>query len=367
MTTRTWILGVALGLSLGACGSKKKATEGEGPPPPPTTPTPPPPPVARPSQGALQAMPPLTLPDDPARAAKIDLGHALFFDKRMSVDGSHACYSCHLNEDGLGGHDPIAIGPGDKKLTRHSPALWNLAYHKSGFYWDGRAAQLEDVVKGALGGGNMGVGKDNLEKKTAELAKIAGYAKLWKPAFGDAAPTADQLAQAVADYLRTITCTDTAYDKFAGGDKTALTDAQQRGLDTFLGKGTCSACHTPPYFTIAAMMDGGAYFNAGVGTAGKDEKDIDPGRGGITQKPEEWAAFKVPSLRGVSKSPPYFHDGSQATLEGAVRYMAGGAGPNKNLTALLASKNLTDAEITDLVAFLGGLECKTPLVEPKLP
>ena len=367
MKTRTWILGVALGLSLGAC-SKKKATEDQGaapPTPPPTAPTPPP--VSRPSQGSLQTMPPLTLPDDPARAAKVELGHTLFFDKRMSVDGSRSCYSCHLNEDGIGGHDPIAIGAGDKKLTRHSPTLWNLGYHKSGFYWDGRAATLEDQVKGAWGGGNLGVGKDNLEKKAAEVAKLPGYAALWKPAFGDAPASADLVAQAVADYLRTITCTDTAYDKFAAGDKTALSEPQQRGLDVFLGKGTCSACHTPPHFTIAAMMDGGAYFNAGIGTAGKDEKDIDVGRFTVTQKPEDWASFKVPTLRGVSKSPPYFHDGSVAKLEDAVRYMGNGAGPNKNLTALLASKNLTDAEIADVTAFLGGLECKTLLVEPKLP
>jgi cytochrome c peroxidase len=372
MKTRTWIVGVALGLTLGAC-SKKKAPDDEGTPavkPGPQTPTPPPPPpppVSRPSQGALQAMPALALPDDPARAAKVELGHSLFFDKRLSVDGSLACYSCHLNEDGTGGHDPIAIGAGKKPLTRHAPQLWNLAYHKSGFYWDGRAAQLEDVAKGAWGGGNMGVGKDNLDKKAAEIAKIAGYAKLWKAAFADAPVTADQAAQALAAYMRTITCTDTAYDKFAAGDKAALDESQQRGLDVFLGKGTCSACHTPPYFTIAAMMDGGAYFNAGVGTAGKDEKDVDTGRGGITNKPEDWAAFKVPTLRGVSKSPPYFHDGSAATLDAAVKYMSTGAQANKNLTALLSNKNLTDAEHADLVAFLGGLECKTPLVEPKLP
>ena len=371
MSTRTWILGVALGLSLGACG-KKKDEPAPPPPPPganPTTPGTPgtPPPSARPSQGTLPKMPALALPDDPARDAKVALGHALFFDKRLSVDGSRACYSCHLNEDGLGGHDPIAIGPGDKKLTRHSPTLWNLGFHKTGFYWDGRAATLEDVAKGAWGGGNMAVGKENLEKKAAEIGKIKGYAPLWKAAFGGAPASADQVAQALAAYMRTITCTDTAYDKFAAGDKAALDEAQQRGLDVFMGKGGCTACHTPPTFTISSMMDGGAYFNAGIGIVGKPDAEIDPGRGGITQKPEDWAAFKVPSLRGVSKSPPYFHDGSMAKLEDAVRFMAGGGQPNKNLTALLSPKNLSDAELADVVSFLGGLECKTLLTEPKLP
>src|SRR5687768_5006672 len=117
----------------------------------------------------LPTLPPVPIPpDNPMSDAKTKLGQALFFDKRLSVDGSRACYSCHLNEDGTGGHDPIAVGAGDKVQKRHAPALWNLGYHKSGFYWDGRAAQLEDVAKGAWGGGNMGVGKDNLEKKTAE-------------------------------------------------------------------------------------------------------------------------------------------------------------------------------------------------------
>ncbi len=375
MDHRTWIVGVALGLGLGACSKAKPSKEGEPPvkpgpgtaAPTPTPTPPPPPPVSRPSQGKVPSLPALTQPDDPARAAKIELGHALFFDKRMSVDGSRACYSCHLNENGLGGADPIAIGAGDKKLTRHSPVLWNLAYHDGGFYWDGRAATLEDQAKGAWGGGNLGVGKDNLDKKAAELAKIKGYAPLWKAAFGDAAPVADHVAQALAAYERTITCTDTAYDKFAAGDKAALSEAAQRGLDVFLGKGGCSACHTPPYFTISAMTKGGAFFNAGIGTAGKDEKDVDVGRMSVTQQAGDWAAFKVPTLRGVSRSAPYFHDGSVAKLEDAVRYMANGATANKNLTALLQPKNLTDAEVADVAEFLRGLECGGKLEEPKLP
>ena len=371
MTIRTWSIAVALGLALSACGKKKAAEDNAPPTPPPAptpTPTPPaPPPAARPSQGALAKLPPLALPDDPARAAKVELGHALFFDKRLSVDKSRSCYSCHLNEDGTGGHDPIAIGAGDKPLTRHAPVLWNLGYHPSGLYWDGRAAQLEDVAKGAWGGGNMGVGKDNLDKKAAELAKIPGYAKLFKAAFADAPASADQVAQALAEYMRTITCGDTAYDKFAGGDKAALSEQQQRGLDTFMGKGTCSVCHTPPFFTMSAMTQGGAFFNAGIGTAGKEEKDVDPGRGGITNQASDWGAFKVPTLRGVSKSPPYFHDGSVAKLEDAVRYMSNGAQANKNLTPLLNSRNLTDAELADVTAFLGSLECGMKLEEPKLP
>src|SRR5512139_2931056 len=105
--------------------------------------------ASRPSQGSLPQMPALELPPDPKRDAKVALGHVLFFDKRLSGANDRACYSCHMNEDGNGGHDPLAIGSGDKPLTRHSPVIWNAGYWKNAFYWDGRAATLEDQVKGA--------------------------------------------------------------------------------------------------------------------------------------------------------------------------------------------------------------------------
>jgi cytochrome c peroxidase len=363
-----------LSLTLAACvagGCKKKSTEGGAGTGTATAAatggaTGAPPPVQRPSQGQLQAMPPLALAEDANRAAKVALGNALFFDKRLSVDGSRACYSCHQNEQGTGGADPIAIGAGDKKLTRHSPVLWNLGHAKGAFYWDGRAPSLEAVAKGAWAGGNMGVGEDKLEAKAGEIGKIAGYKPMFKAAFGDDAATAERVQQALGEYMRTFVCAETAYDKFAKGDKAALTEEQQRGLDTFLGKGQCSACHTPPHFSISMQVDGGVYFNAGVGTD-KPEAEVDIGRSKITNNATDWAAFKVPSLRNSAKTAPYFHDGSAATLAEAVAYMANGAKANKNLSALLGSKNLTDAEIGEVVKFLESLNCDGKLEEPKLP
>ncbi|MBK9034084.1 MAG: cytochrome-c peroxidase [Myxococcales bacterium] len=129
MRTRL-MLGLAVGLALtSACG--KKSSEGSGAgtgSAPAPKPPPPPPPSARPSQGTLVAMPPLAASTDPQNAAKVTLGNALFFDKRLSVDGSRACYSCHMNENGTGGALPLALGAGDKPLTRHSPTLWNVGY-----------------------------------------------------------------------------------------------------------------------------------------------------------------------------------------------------------------------------------------------
>lgn len=321
----------------------------------------------RPSQQPQPPMPPLQLPEDAKRPQKVALGHALFFDKRLSGAKDRSCYSCHQNEDGNGGHDPIAIGSGDKKLERHSPGIWNVGYWVEAFYWDGRAKTLEDNVKGAWAGGNMNMGKDNLDKNAAELAKIAGYKKLFEDAFGKTDIKGDHVAQAIAEYMRTLVCTDTAYDKFAAGDKAALTEQQQRGLDIFLGKGGCNVCHASPMFSSAMNMPGGQYFNAGIGTKDRPDDEVDAGRMKVTTKPEDWAAFKPPSLRNVSRSAPYFHDGSVAKLEDAVRLMAGGGIPNKNKSTLLQDRKLADAEIADLVAFLGALECSGKLEEPKLP
>lgn len=320
------------------------------------------PPKVRPSQQPLPQLPPLELAADPKRDAKIELGHNLFFDKRLSGHNDRACYSCHMNEDGLGGHDPIAIGSGDKKQTRHAPVLWNTAYFKGAWYWDGRAKTLEDNAKAAWGGGNMGAGADNLDKKAAELYKIPGYKKLFDAA--GLTGKGDDVTAALAEYERTFICKDTAYDKFAAGDKAALSDQQQKGLDVFLGKGQCLICHAPPYFSTAMGVEGGAYFNMGMGTD-VPEDQVDIGRMKVTNAPTDWAAFKPPSLRNVTRSAPYFHNGSVAKLEDAVKIMASGGIKNKNLNPALADRGLTDEERADLIAFLGALECPGKLEEPK--
>jgi cytochrome c peroxidase len=132
-----------------------------------------------------------------------------------------------------------------------------------------------------------------------------------------------------------------------------------------MGKAACSACHAPPFFSNAFLLKDGAYFNTGVGMAGKKPEEIDVGRRKVTNAEVDFAAFKVPSLRNISKSAPYFHDGSETTLEGAVRFMAGGGFKNPGLSPLMTDKRLTDTEIGQIVAFLGALECQVKLVEPK--
>lgn len=328
----------------------------------------------RPSQLPQPTLPKLELKPDPKRQEKIALGHALFFDERLSGKNDRSCYSCHKNEDGNGGHDPLAIGSGDVKLKRHSPVIWNVGYLAEAFYWDGRAKTLEDNVKGAWGGANMGgAPKDAkpeevvaaLDTVTTELLKLEGYKKMFEAAFPGTKPKAEHAIGAIAEYMRTMICDGTAFDRYAGGDKKALTEQQQRGLDVFLtpSKGNCILCHAPPFFSSAFQL-GGVYQNVGIGTQGIAEADVDPGRMKVTGKEADWAAFKVPTLRNVSKSAPYFHDGSMKTLDEAVRLMAKGGYANKNKFALLEDRKLGEEQIVDLIAFLGALDCPKGLEQP---
>ncbi len=302
---------------------------------------------------------------NPRTEAKVALGAQLFFDERMSVDKSRSCYGCHTNENGTGGATPLAIGAKEKQLTRHSPVLWNAGLLPA-LYWEGRADSLEAVAKGAWGGGNMGVGKENLDKKAQEIGKIAGYAKQFKEVFPKDGATADTVAQALASYMRTITCKDTAYDRYAAGQKDALTRDQKVGLSLFMGQAGCVACHAPPTFTTATMGTG-AFFNTGRGIEGKAEADIDVGRKAVTNNDADFAAFKPPTLRDVSRSAPYFHDGSVATLTEAVHFMASGGYANAHKSPLLSDKKLTPEQESQLVAFLSSLECTEKLEKPELP
>lgn len=305
--------------------------------------------------------PQMKIPEDnPQSLAKVALGRQLFFDKRLSVDGTRSCYSCHQNEHGNGGETPLAVGAKNKKLTRHSPVIWNVGYFEA-FYWDGRAPSLEAQAKGAWGGGNMGVGKENLAKKTAKLAKIESYKTLFAGVFPEEGMTPDTVAKAIAAYERTLICDNTAYDRYAKGNTNALTDQQKEGWALFTGKGQCSVCHAPPLFSSAMGVPNGVYYNVGIGTAGKSDDEVDVGRFKISEQAADWAAFKVPSLRNVSKSAPYFHDGSVATLKEAVTLMASGGIDNKNKSALVADRGLTDAEIDAITALLGALDCEKTL------
>jgi cytochrome c peroxidase len=325
----------------------------------PASPRLPPLPAAPESLGPLRAP-----PNNPTTPAKVRLGQQLFFDPALSVDGTRSCYSCHQNEDGTGGHEPTAIGAKNTPLPRHSPTLWNVAYLPK-LYWDGRADSLEAQARAAWSSDIMGVGQDQLAAKAEEIGDKPEYAAQFKAAFPGIGATPASVVQAISAYERTLFCGDTKLDRHLAGDVTALNDEQRAGMDLFIGKAACHSCHTPPFFSDSYLMEDGSYHNVGVSVRGhKDPAAIDVGRQKISENPSDWAAFKTPSLRNVTRSAPYLHDGSIAKLEDTVRFMAGGGFPNPGLDPKMIDKKLSADEIRKLVAFLGALECPGTLTPP---
>ena len=316
-------------------------------------------PEIQPLAAGLAGYEAMTIPaDNPMTPEKVALGRQLFFDERLSIDGSKSCYSCHVCEHGLTDGLPKAIGAGNKQLTRSSPTLWNIGYHKE-FYWDGRSDSLEKQAMAAWKGGNMGVGE-----KTADIAAkinaLQGYKVQFQKVFqSDATP--ENMMKAISAFERTIISGNTAWDRWKAGDKSALSESAFRGWNIFQAI-KCNNCHDGVLFTDQQ------YHNIGIGTDQKDQKEPDLGRGKVTNRPEDTGAFKTPTLRDIARSAPYFHDGSAKTLEEAVDIMLAGGKPNQYLD----KKNLQPHKVLpdqreDLLNFLRSLSTDCTLSKPTLP
>jgi cytochrome c peroxidase len=296
----------------------------------------------------------MTVPADNAMSPeKVALGRELFFDTRLSGDGSRSCYSCHVCEKGLTDGLPKSVGAFSKQLPRNSPTLWNIGYHRE-FYWDGRSPSLEKQAMAAWTGANMGAKADDIARK---LNALEGYREQFHKVFGGDA-TADRVVKALTAFERTIIGGDTAWDRFRAGNGSAISDSAKRGEQVFKDA-KCDNCHQGLLFLDQQ------YHNVGIGM---DQKEPDPGRFKVTNKPEDTGAFKTPTLRDIAKSAPYFHDGSTATLEEAIDIMLGGGKPNahldkKNLQKHAISKQQRD----DLLAFLRSLTVDCKLSKPPLP
>jgi cytochrome c peroxidase len=292
--------------------------------------------------------------DNPTTPEKAALGRQLFFDKRLSADGTRSCYSCHLCEHGLTDGKPVAEGALGKKLTRSSPSLWNIGYHTE-FYWDGRSATLEKQAMAAWTGANMSAKAEEVVK---QINALEGYRQQFQSVFGGEA-TAENMMQAIAAFERAfLFCGDTPYDRWRNGDQNAVSDEAKRGAELFVAKAGCGTCHSGVLFTDLK------YHNVGIGM---DAAEPDPGRGKPANDPKLNGAFKTPTLRDISQSAPYFHDGSAATLEEAVDIMLGGGKPTPNPDPDLKKVVLTAEERSDLLAFLKSLDCPCDLTEPALP
>ena len=284
---------------------------------------------------------------------KISLGKQLYFDGRLSADNKVACATCHDPAKGYSNGDQFATGVEGKKGGRNSPTVINSAYQKFQF-WDGRSKSLEDQALGPIQNPiemNM-----TLDAVVAKLNGIEGYKQQFQKVFGTDV-TSEGIAKAIAAYERTLLSGDAPFDKFKAGDKTALTEAAQRGMKLFFGKANCVACHAGSNFT-----DNGFH---NIGIPGTDE-----GRTVVTKSLGDKGSFKTPTLREIAKSGPYMHDGSLTTLEDVVAHYIKGGTPNPQLDEELYPLKLSAEEVADLVTFLKeGLSSGSYPVEtaPELP
>ncbi len=303
-------------------------------------------------------LPPVPIPDDnPMTAAKVELGKLLYFDKRLSKDGTISCATCHNPETAWTEHKPTSTGIGGQVGGANSPTVINSAYAPTQF-WDGRAASLEEQALGPIENPiEMG---HNLKDLVAQLNKIPGYKDRFQKVFKTDV-TSDGIAKAIAAFERTVLSGNSPYDKFMAGDKNALTAKQKHGQELFDSAG-CSTCHSPPLFSNYR------YYNAGVG---QKKNPPDPGREAVTKKQSDLGKYRVPILREVANTAPYFHDGSVATLEKAVALMANGGIDNPHLSSMLKGlrdQKLSAADQADIVEFLKALSGDYPVVKPpKLP
>ncbi len=287
----------------------------------------------------------VTSADNPITPEKVTLGRMLFFETRVSADGTVSCSRCHLPglyaTDGL----PKPIGAEHRVNPRNSPTVLNAALEFAE-HWRGDRASVEDQATKALIG-PPSFGNPSFEAAMARLRAIPGYRPLFMEAFpGQKDPiTSENWGKAIGAYERTLV-TPAPFDAYLRGNDKALSPSAQAGLRDFIDVG-CARCHN------GVGVGGGMYQKFGVVEEywkATGSKDIDKGRFDVTHDPADTYVFKVPMLRNVAKTPPYFHDGSVATLPEAVRVMA----------RVQLGKTLSDEQVKHLVAFLESLTGTLP-------
>lgn len=270
---------------------------------------------------------------------KIALGKKLYNEQKISINGTQSCNSCHRLDQNRGGVDnePTSPGAEGKRGGRNSPTTLNAGLHIAQF-WDGRAADLAAQAKGpVLNPIEMGMPS---EEVAVQRLKEAGYEEMFKKVFpGQAQPLSyDNYAEAVAAFERTLITRD-RFDDFLGGQENALSEQEKKGLTQFMKVG-CSNCHQ------GALLGGDRYEKMGDASPYANKEDL--GRFDVTKKDEDKFVFKVPSLRNIAITWPYFHDGKAAKLSDAVSQMA----------VLQLGEKLSDPQVTEIVAFLGALTDK---------
>jgi cytochrome c peroxidase len=289
---------------------------------------------------------------NPLTPEKVALGKILFYETRVSADGTVSCARCH--PFGLYAADGLkkSIGNGSKVNPRNAPTILNAAAQISA-HWIGNRTGVEDQAKLTITG-PPSFGMPSYATAEKRLREIKGYGPLFKKAFpGNREPvTIDNFALAIGAFERTLT-TPSPFDAFMQGDKTGLSDAGKTGLKRFMDTG-CMACHAGAYFGGQMYQKFGALASYWQYTG---SADIDEGRYAVTKNENDKYVFKVPILRNVEMTSPYFHDGSVDRLQDAVRIMG----------KIQLGKDLSSQEISEIVTFLKSLTGRIPDDVLKLP
>lgn len=292
-------------------------------------------------------------------AARVELGKMLFFDTRLSGDGNMSCATCHSPLFGWSDGLPTAKGFKSKVLGRASPTVTNSAYNTLQM-WDGRKKSLEDQALGPmLSNAEMNV---DLSMALKFLQGNSKYAAAFEKAYPGMGIKDETLAMALASFERTVISNDSPFDRWVKGDKNALTKQQINGFKLFVDpeKGNCAVCHSAPNFS-----DSG-FHNIGLASWGHENPDM--GRYAIKPLNLMKGAFKTPTIRDITLSAPYFHDGSAMTLMEVVEHYAIGGEVRTNLSPNMKKLNLSDTEKADLVEFMQTLTTPPkPFALPVLP
>jgi len=272
-----------------------------------------------PTPWAVTAFPALPEIAKDVPAARVELGHLLFFDPLLSVDHETACVTCHSERWGMGDGIPRAIGngagllagprrEGPNMLRRNSPALYNLAFRQS-LLWDGDAQSLEEQALIPLFTENeMGANRETL---LSELSDIPEYVQLFEDAFPeDPGVTIENLASALAAYQRTFISNRSTYDAYLEGRPELMSDDEVEGMYRFADMG-CNGCHTPPLFESETFADRNVPEIEGIVDHGLEER---------TGRPEDRGKFRAVSLRNLRSTEPYFHNGSVTSMADAIRH-----------------------------------------------
>ena len=321
--------------------------------------------------------------DNPLTRAKVELGRQLYFDPRLSQDGTVACATCHHPDLGWADGKPVSTGIKSQKGGRSAPTIVNRLLGPTQF-WDGRAASLEEQALGPIANPiEMGF---TAEEAVARLNSIEGYALQFEAVFGGPA-TPERMAKALASFERTVVSGGSKWDYheqalpfldyepedgdepeflakmrrvLADEEKHRLSESALRGRDLFFGKAQCSACH------VGQDLTDESFHNLGIGM---EAKEPDLGRFVVTKVEKDKGAFRTPSVRNIALTAPYMHDGSLKTLREVVEHYAKGGTKNPWLSEKIFPLDLGEQDKQDLVTFMEeGLTGQTTLVAiPRLP